>query len=96
MSVESGKVMKARVAVLGAVDEACRQVEDEGDNADCIIHLPRPECQIGHAHVIDACGAFQPKDLHADTCHFGRDSECDCGRPAFTHCRMCGHVEVKR
>jgi hypothetical protein len=47
-------------------------------NADCIIHLPRQECQIGHAHVIDACGAFQPKDLHADTCHFGRDAECDC------------------
>jgi hypothetical protein len=62
--------------------------------ADCIIHLPRPECQIGHAHVIDACGAFQPKDLHADTCHFGRDAECDCGKPSFTHCRMCGHIQV--
>jgi hypothetical protein len=32
---------------------------------------------------------------HDETCHFGRDSECDCGRPAFTHCRMCGHIEVK-
>jgi hypothetical protein len=32
---------------------------------------------------------------HEETCHFGRDSECDCGRPAFTHCRMCGHIEVK-
>jgi hypothetical protein len=31
MSIYSGKVMNAKVAILGAVDEACRQVEDEGD-----------------------------------------------------------------
>jgi hypothetical protein len=31
MNLKSGKVMNAKVAVLGAVDEACRQVEDEGD-----------------------------------------------------------------
>jgi hypothetical protein len=31
MNIISGKVANAKVAVLAAVDEACRQVEDEGD-----------------------------------------------------------------
>jgi hypothetical protein len=30
-------------------------------NQDCVIHLPRPDCRISYAHIIDACGAFQPQ-----------------------------------
>ena len=40
-------------------------------NQDCVIHLPRPDCQIGHAHVIDACGAFQPKPSYTHCSHCG-------------------------
>ena len=32
--------------------------------------------------------------VHDETCHFGRDAECDCGRPPYQHCRMCGHIQI--
>ncbi len=49
-------------------DEARERFEwavDRGDvvfsNQDCVMHLPRPDCQESLPHLIDACGAFEPK-----------------------------------
>ena len=83
MSVESGKVMKAKVAVLMAVDKACAfAAENKGDYYSGPI-----------SHALSAL-ISEVRAEHKDTCHFGRDAECDCGKPSFTHCRMCGHVEI--
>jgi hypothetical protein len=85
MSIVSGKVSQAKVAVLMAVDKACSfAAENKGDYySGPILHAL--------SKLIETVRAERP---HDDTCHFGRDAECDCGKPSFTHCRMCGHVEV--
>jgi hypothetical protein len=52
--------------------------------------------EVARLHI--AIGLLKERldKAHEETCHFGRDAECDCGKPAFTHCRMCGHVEVSK